>query len=73
MVVQVQKDATTALSYMVQLEEIKLRLLRAPDGLSSIFFMTRPVREVATLLGSHPLQGRASAARTCPFAPATAD
>ena len=38
---QVQRDAATALSYLVGLDEIKLRLLQAPDGLKSLFYMAR--------------------------------
>ena len=33
--------AATALSFLVALDEIKLRLLQAPDGLKSLFYMSR--------------------------------
>ena len=38
---QVHKDAATALSYLVALDDIKLRLLKSPDGLRALFYMTR--------------------------------
>ena len=38
---QVQRDAATALSYLVSLDDIKTRLLQAPDGLRSLFFMAK--------------------------------
>ena len=38
---QVHRDAATALSQLVKLDDIKLRLLKAPDGLKALFYMTR--------------------------------
>ena len=38
---QVHRDAAVALSQLVKLDDIKLRLLKAPDGLKSLFYMTR--------------------------------
>jgi hypothetical protein len=39
--VQVTRDAATALSHLLVLDEIKLRLLDAPNGLDSVLKMTR--------------------------------
>lgn len=38
---QVHRDAATALSQLVKLDDIKLRLLKAPDGLKALFYMSR--------------------------------
>ena len=38
---QVHRDAATALSNMVLLDDIKLRLLKAPDGLKALLYPTR--------------------------------
>jgi hypothetical protein len=38
---QVHRDSATALSQLVKLDDIKVRLLKAPDGLKSLFYMSR--------------------------------
>jgi hypothetical protein len=37
----VHRDAAVALSQLITLDDIKLRLLKAPDGLKALVFMTR--------------------------------
>ena len=38
---QVHRDAASALSCLVKLDDVKYRLLKAPDGLSSIYYMCK--------------------------------
>ena len=38
---QVHRNAGTALSYLVRLDDIKYRLLKSPNGLQALFYLTR--------------------------------
>jgi hypothetical protein len=38
---QVHRNAGTALSYLVKLDDIKYRLLKSPNGLQALFYLTR--------------------------------
>ena len=38
---QVHRNAATALSYLVKLNDIKFRLLKSPNGLKALFYLTR--------------------------------
>jgi hypothetical protein len=61
---QVLRDAASALSHLVSLDEIKFRLLKAPQGLDSIFFMTRCSNTQVKRAAMKTLENLATISRT---------